>query len=158
MGYRGDKTTLAAPECRGLWETVTGRAQWGVGCDLQGSPLTHPVLPPSSSEAEPDCRSSEASSAQPHEESPRRPETPPFLEPLSRHSSLREVSTRKVSPRCPEESQAVHGEQGACLGGGQACLVLANGEGTETPHSQFFTTEDPVTGPALGLTGSRAGV
>ncbi|XP_044921746.1 F-actin-monooxygenase MICAL2 isoform X2 [Mustela putorius furo] len=67
----------------------------------------------SSSEAEPDCRSSEASSAQPHEESPRRPETPPFLEPLSRHSSLREVSTRKVSPRCPEESQAVHALQRA---------------------------------------------
>ncbi|XP_058992356.1 F-actin-monooxygenase MICAL2 isoform X5 [Mustela lutreola] len=67
----------------------------------------------SSSEAEPDCRGSEASSAQPHEESPRRPETPPFLEPLTRHSSLREVSTRKVSPRCPEESQAVHALQRA---------------------------------------------
>uniref|UniRef100_A0A8C7ABA2 F-actin monooxygenase n=1 Tax=Neovison vison TaxID=452646 RepID=A0A8C7ABA2_NEOVI len=64
----------------------------------------------SSSEAEPDCPGSEASSAQPHEESPQRPEPPPFPEPLTRHSSLREASTRKVSPWCPEESQAVHGE------------------------------------------------
>ncbi|XP_032215846.1 F-actin-monooxygenase MICAL2 isoform X4 [Mustela erminea] len=67
----------------------------------------------SSSEAEPDCRGSEASSAQPHEESPPRPETPPFPERLTRHSSLREVSTRKVSPWCPEESQAVHALQRA---------------------------------------------
>ncbi|XP_044114780.1 F-actin-monooxygenase MICAL2 isoform X6 [Neovison vison] len=67
----------------------------------------------SSSEAEPDCPGSEASSAQPHEESPQRPEPPPFPEPLTRHSSLREASTRKVSPWCPEESQAVHALQRA---------------------------------------------
>ncbi|XP_047546458.1 F-actin-monooxygenase MICAL2 isoform X4 [Lutra lutra] len=67
----------------------------------------------SSSEAEPDCPGSEASSAQPHEESPRRPEPPPLPEPLTRHSSLREALTRKVSPRFPEESQAVHALQRA---------------------------------------------
>ncbi|XP_045871390.1 F-actin-monooxygenase MICAL2 isoform X2 [Meles meles] len=67
----------------------------------------------SSSEAEPDCPSSESSSAQPHEESPWRPEAPPLPEPLTRHSSLREASTREVSPRCPEESQAVHALQRA---------------------------------------------
>ncbi|XP_032282995.1 F-actin-monooxygenase MICAL2 isoform X9 [Phoca vitulina] len=61
----------------------------------------------SSSDAEPDCPSSEASGTQPCEERPRRPE------PLTRHSSLREAPTRKVSPQHPEESQAVHALQRA---------------------------------------------
>ncbi|XP_045652458.1 LOW QUALITY PROTEIN: F-actin-monooxygenase MICAL2 [Ursus americanus] len=61
-----------------------------------------------SSDAEPDCPGSEASSAQPCEERSRRPEPPPLAEPLTRHSSLREAPTRKVSPWCPEESQAMH--------------------------------------------------
>nr|XP_025749977.1 F-actin-monooxygenase MICAL2 isoform X1 [Callorhinus ursinus] len=67
----------------------------------------------SSSDAEPDSPSSEASGAQPCEERPRRPERPPLPEPLTRHSSLREAPTRKVSSQCPEESQAVHALQRA---------------------------------------------
>uniref|UniRef100_A0ABI7XLI5 F-actin monooxygenase n=1 Tax=Felis catus TaxID=9685 RepID=A0ABI7XLI5_FELCA len=63
----------------------------------------------SSSEAEPDCSGSEASSAEPREERPRRPEPPPLPQPLTRHSSLREAPTREVSPHCPEEPQAVQG-------------------------------------------------
>ncbi|XP_034501262.1 F-actin-monooxygenase MICAL2 isoform X4 [Ailuropoda melanoleuca] len=66
-----------------------------------------------SSDAEPDCPGREASSAQPCEERPRRPEAPPLAEPLTRHSSLREAPTRKVSPWCPEESQAMHALQRA---------------------------------------------
>ncbi|XP_027972598.1 F-actin-monooxygenase MICAL2 isoform X3 [Eumetopias jubatus] len=67
----------------------------------------------SSSDAEPDSPSSEAFGARPCEERPRRPERPPLPEPLTRHSSLREAPTRKVSSQCPEESQAVHALQRA---------------------------------------------
>ncbi|XP_027433998.2 F-actin-monooxygenase MICAL2 isoform X2 [Zalophus californianus] len=67
----------------------------------------------SSSDAEPDSPSSEAPGARPCEERPRRPERPPLPEPLTRHSSLREAPTRKVSSQCPEESQAVHALQRA---------------------------------------------
>ncbi|XP_049495989.1 F-actin-monooxygenase MICAL2-like [Panthera uncia] len=87
----------------------------------------------SSSEAEPDCSGSEASSAEPREERPRRPEPPPLPQPLTRHSSLREAPTREVSPHCPEEPQAVQGERTACLDGSQACLILGHREGAETP-------------------------
>uniref|UniRef100_A0A673TFL6 F-actin monooxygenase n=1 Tax=Suricata suricatta TaxID=37032 RepID=A0A673TFL6_SURSU len=80
----------------------------------------------SSSEAESDYSGSEASSAEPCEERALRPEPPPLPEPFTRHSSLREAPTREVSPQCPEEPQAVHGEQRACLGGRQACLILGH--------------------------------
>ncbi|XP_076970124.1 F-actin-monooxygenase MICAL2 isoform X3 [Tamandua tetradactyla] len=62
----------------------------------------------SSSETECDC-SGEASSTEPWEESPRRPDPPPLPKPLTRHSSLREA----VCPQHPGESKAVHALQRA---------------------------------------------
>ncbi|KAB0370907.1 hypothetical protein FD755_017316, partial [Muntiacus reevesi] len=63
----------------------------------------------SSSDAEPDHGDSEASSAEPFDETPRRPELhlPALLKPLSRHSSLRETLTRAVSPHDLGEPEAV---------------------------------------------------
>ncbi|KAB0350310.1 hypothetical protein FD754_015167, partial [Muntiacus muntjak] len=63
----------------------------------------------SSSDAEPDHGDSEASSAEPFDERPRRPELhfPALLKPLSRHSSLRETLTRAVSPHDLGEPEAV---------------------------------------------------
>ncbi|CAM9397881.1 unnamed protein product [Rangifer tarandus platyrhynchus] len=63
----------------------------------------------SSSDAEPDRGDSEASSAEPFDERPRRPELhlPAFLKPLSRHSSLRETLTGAVSPHDLGEPEAV---------------------------------------------------
>lgn len=84
-----------------------GRAQHGV----PGPRLTHCLLPPSSSDAESDCGSSEASSAKPREERAWQPESPPLPKPLTRHVSLREPLTRADSPPCLEELQAAHGEQ-----------------------------------------------
>ncbi|XP_040312788.1 F-actin-monooxygenase MICAL2 isoform X10 [Herpailurus yagouaroundi] len=92
----------------------------------------------SSSEAEPDCNGSEASSAEPHEERPRRPEPPPLPQPLTRHSSLREAPTREVSPHCPEEPQAVQ------------ALLRANSFQSVTPNKyqscrrKFQSSSTPV--------------
>nr|XP_020760597.1 F-actin-methionine sulfoxide oxidase MICAL2-like isoform X7 [Odocoileus virginianus texanus] len=63
----------------------------------------------SSSDAEPDRGDSEASSAEPFDERPQRPELhlPALLKPLSRHSSLRETLTRAVSPHDLGEPEAV---------------------------------------------------
>ncbi|XP_043758808.1 F-actin-monooxygenase MICAL2 isoform X2 [Cervus elaphus] len=63
----------------------------------------------SSSDAEPDHGDSEAPSAEPFDERPRRPELhlPALLKPLSRHSSLRETLTRAVSPHDLGEPEAV---------------------------------------------------
>ncbi|KAM9767759.1 F-actin-monooxygenase MICAL2 isoform 5-T7 [Dama dama] len=63
----------------------------------------------SSSDAEPDHGDSEAPSAEPFDERPRRPELhlPALLKPLSRHSSLRETLTRAVSPHDLREPEAV---------------------------------------------------
>lgn len=131
----------------------------GVGGEPLGSLLTHSLLAPSSSEAEPDCSASEASSVEPCEERPWWPEPPLPPKPFTRHSSLREAPTREVSPQCPEEPQTVQGEHRACLGGRQACWILGHREGAETPHGHFFLTEDqgPV-GPGLRLRGGEAGV
>ncbi|XP_043436612.1 F-actin-monooxygenase MICAL2 isoform X2 [Prionailurus bengalensis] len=92
----------------------------------------------SSSEAEPDCSGSEASSAEPREERPRRPEPPPLPQPLTRHSSLREAPTREVSPHCPEEPQAVQ------------ALLRANSFQSVTPNKyqscrrKFQSSSTPV--------------
>ncbi|XP_046926118.1 F-actin-monooxygenase MICAL2 isoform X2 [Lynx rufus] len=92
----------------------------------------------SSSEAEPDCSGSEASSAEPREERPRRPEPPPLPQPLTRHSSLREAPTREVSPHCPEEPQAVQ------------ALLQANSFQSVTPNKyqscrrKFQSSSTPV--------------
>ncbi|XP_026928928.2 F-actin-monooxygenase MICAL2 isoform X2 [Acinonyx jubatus] len=92
----------------------------------------------SSSEAEPDCSGSEASSAEPREERPRRPEPPPLPQPLTRHSSLREAPTREVSPHRPEEPQAVQ------------ALLRANSFQSVTPNKyqscrrKFQSSSTPV--------------
>ncbi|XP_053416643.1 F-actin-monooxygenase MICAL2 isoform X7 [Nycticebus coucang] len=62
----------------------------------------------SSSDAESDYGSSEDSRAEPCEEWPRPPESPPLPQPLTRHISLRETLTRATSPQCPEEPTGVH--------------------------------------------------
>ena len=82
------------------------------GGRLQASKLSCSVPPPSSSDAEPDRGDSEASSAEPFDERPRRPELhlPALLKPLSRHSSLRETLTRAVSPHDLGEPEAEPGE------------------------------------------------
>ena len=79
---------------------------------MQASKLSCSVPPPSSSDAEPDRGDSEASSAEPFDERPRRPELhlPALLKPLSRHSSLRETLTRAVSPHDLGEPEAEPGE------------------------------------------------
>ncbi|XP_041586240.1 F-actin-monooxygenase MICAL2 isoform X6 [Vulpes lagopus] len=61
----------------------------------------------SSSDAEPDCPSTKASSARPCEERPWRPGPRPLPEPLTRHSSLREAPARGGSPQSSEEPHAV---------------------------------------------------
>ncbi|XP_030186659.1 F-actin-monooxygenase MICAL2 isoform X1 [Lynx canadensis] len=92
----------------------------------------------SSSEAEPDCSGSEASSAEPREERPRRPEPPPLPQSLTRHSSLREAPTREASPHCPEEPQAVQ------------ALLRANSFQSVTPNKyqscrrKFQSSSTPV--------------
>ncbi|XP_036114770.1 F-actin-monooxygenase MICAL2 isoform X5 [Molossus molossus] len=67
----------------------------------------------SSSEAELNCGSSEASGAEPCEERPQRPEPAPLPKPLTRHSSLREPLTRAASGQCPEGPRALHALQRA---------------------------------------------
>ncbi|XP_053529089.1 F-actin-monooxygenase MICAL2 isoform X2 [Artibeus jamaicensis] len=57
--------------------------------------------------------SSEASTAQPCEERPPRPEPAPLTHPLTRHSSLREAQTRTFSAQSPEEPRALHALQRA---------------------------------------------
>ncbi|XP_073664731.1 F-actin-monooxygenase MICAL2 isoform X10 [Tursiops truncatus] len=63
----------------------------------------------SSSDEEVDRGGSEASSAEPWDERPRRqgPRPLPLLKPLAQHSSLREALPRAVSPRGLEEPEAV---------------------------------------------------
>ncbi|XP_026971162.1 F-actin-monooxygenase MICAL2 isoform X3 [Sagmatias obliquidens] len=63
----------------------------------------------SSSDEEVDRGVSEASSAEPWDERPRRqgPRPSPLLKPLAQHSSLREALPRAVSPRGLEEPEAV---------------------------------------------------
>ncbi|XP_033260383.2 F-actin-monooxygenase MICAL2 isoform X8 [Orcinus orca] len=63
----------------------------------------------SSSDEEVDRGGSEASSAEPWDERPRRqgPRPSPLLKPLAQHSSLREALPRVVSPRGLEEPEAV---------------------------------------------------
>ncbi|XP_067605975.1 F-actin-monooxygenase MICAL2 isoform X10 [Pseudorca crassidens] len=63
----------------------------------------------SSSDEEVDRGGSEASSAEPWDERPRRqgPRPSPLLKPLAQHSSLREALPRAVSPRGLEEPEAV---------------------------------------------------
>lgn len=99
----------------------------------QASLLTCSFLPPPSSDEEVDRGGSEASSAEPWDERPRRqgPRPSPLLKPLAQHSSLREALTRAVSPRGLEEPEAVRGEQRACLGGTdrRACVILGHGGG-----------------------------
>ncbi|XP_066107072.1 F-actin-monooxygenase MICAL2 isoform X2 [Saccopteryx bilineata] len=65
----------------------------------------------SSSEAELECDSSEASSAEPCEERLRRPGPPPLLKPLSCRSPLREALTRAASAQHLEEPRALHAVQ-----------------------------------------------
>ncbi|XP_066221663.1 F-actin-monooxygenase MICAL2 isoform X2 [Saccopteryx leptura] len=65
----------------------------------------------SSSEAELECDSGEASSAEPCEERLRRPEPPPLLKPLSCRSPLREALTRAASAQHLEEPRALHAVQ-----------------------------------------------
>ncbi|XP_048644306.1 F-actin-monooxygenase MICAL2 isoform X3 [Marmota marmota marmota] len=67
----------------------------------------------SSSDAESDYGSSEASSAKPCEGRAWQPESPPLPKPLTRHISLREPLTRADSPQCLEELQAAHALQRA---------------------------------------------
>ncbi|XP_046293939.1 F-actin-monooxygenase MICAL2 isoform X4 [Marmota monax] len=67
----------------------------------------------SSSDAESDYGSSEASSAKPCEGRAWQPESPPLQKPLTRHISLREPLTRADSPQCLEELQAAHALQRA---------------------------------------------
>uniref|UniRef100_A0A8C0RU09 F-actin monooxygenase n=1 Tax=Canis lupus familiaris TaxID=9615 RepID=A0A8C0RU09_CANLF len=62
----------------------------------------------SSSDAEPDCPGTKASSARPCEERPWQPGPRPLPEPLTRHSSLREAPARGGSPQSSEEPHAVH--------------------------------------------------
>ncbi|XP_068411523.1 F-actin-monooxygenase MICAL2 isoform X1 [Eschrichtius robustus] len=64
----------------------------------------------SSSDEEADCGGSEASRAEPWDERPRRLESRPsaLLKRLAQHSSLRETLPRAISPRGPEEPEAVH--------------------------------------------------
>ncbi|XP_036717947.1 F-actin-monooxygenase MICAL2 isoform X2 [Balaenoptera musculus] len=64
----------------------------------------------SSSDEEADCGGSEASRAEPWDERPRRLKSrpSPLLKPLAQHSSLREALPRAISPRGPEEPEAVH--------------------------------------------------
>ncbi|XP_023372018.1 F-actin-monooxygenase MICAL2 isoform X2 [Otolemur garnettii] len=62
----------------------------------------------SSSDAESDYGSSEDTGAEPCEEWPQQPESPPLPQPLTRHISLRETLTRAASPQCPEEPTGVH--------------------------------------------------
>nr|XP_026251692.1 MICAL C-terminal-like protein [Urocitellus parryii] len=67
----------------------------------------------SSSDAESDYGSSEASSAKPCEARAWQPESPPLPKPLTRHISLREPLTRANSLQCLEELQAAHALQRA---------------------------------------------
>ncbi|XP_048955039.1 F-actin-monooxygenase MICAL2 isoform X3 [Canis lupus dingo] len=67
----------------------------------------------SSSDAEPDCPGTKASSARPCEERPWQPGPRPLPEPLTRHSSLREAPARGGSPQSSEEPHAVHALQRA---------------------------------------------
>nr|XP_055173574.1 F-actin-monooxygenase MICAL2 isoform X3 [Nyctereutes procyonoides] len=67
----------------------------------------------SSSDAEPDCPGTKASSTRPCEERPWRPGPRPLPEPLTRHSSLREAPARGGSPQSSEEPHAVHALQRA---------------------------------------------
>ncbi|XP_057408275.1 F-actin-monooxygenase MICAL2 isoform X7 [Balaenoptera acutorostrata] len=64
----------------------------------------------SSSDEEADCGGSEASRAEPWDERPRRLKSrpSPLLKSLAQHSSLREALPRAISPRGPEEPEAVH--------------------------------------------------
>ncbi|XP_006865886.1 PREDICTED: MICAL C-terminal-like protein [Chrysochloris asiatica] len=61
----------------------------------------------SSSETESDCED-EVPFAEPYEERPQQLEPPSLPKPLTRHISLCKTLSEAVSPRCPEESKAVH--------------------------------------------------
>ncbi|XP_035884934.1 F-actin-monooxygenase MICAL2 isoform X7 [Phyllostomus discolor] len=56
---------------------------------------------------------SKASTAEPCEERPPRPEPAPLTQPLTRHSSLREAQTRTFSAQSPEDPRALHALQRA---------------------------------------------
>lgn len=126
----------------------------------QASSLTCSFLPPPSSDEEADCGGSEASSAVPWDERPRRqgPRPSPLLKPLAQHSSLRDALPRAISPHGLEEPEAVHGEQRTCLGGTdrRACVILGHGggrgEGGQGPPWTVF----PHGGPRDSRPGPQA--
>lgn len=114
LGAGGTNHPTLALEPRGLLGAVVGSAlrPWG----MNRGALPPPALSsPSSSDEELDRSGggSEASTAEPCEERPPRPEAAPLTQPLTRHSSLREAQTRTFSAQSPEEPRALHGEQRA---------------------------------------------
>lgn len=129
-----------------------------MGVNCRAPPLTCSAFPPSSSDTELDGGSREASSAEPCEDRAPRLEPPLLQKPLIRHSSLREALTRAVSPQCPEEPRALHGEQRACLSLSWACSIPGQGRERRAP-SQSFLLEDQATGGlTLRLRGSGLGL
>lgn len=123
---------------------MVSRVQCGFGGDWQGSLITCSLsLSSPSSDVELNC-SSEASSTEPCEERPQQPDPLSPLEPLSRHSSLREPLSRVASAQRPEEPRALHGEQRACLPRDR--LAGSWDRGKEQTPQPVLPMEDPETG------------